>query len=502
MVNHHLFRDIRCAAAGVCFLAGVYAPAVHAAPALLNVDLNTSRYMSMPSPIERIAVGNPEIATVVLLPSSDTEFLIVSHKPGTTSLFIWSEEGERFEYIIGVSAEDTGRAQIIQNAIGLPFVHVKMVEGKVLLSGMVKNQYERNYAVRTAQLYVNSGSGSNISVGSNVNMKINAQSAMNSSGGTVGGEENKEAGNVIDLLHMMHPTQIRLEAQVISINPEDRMELGIRYSGSADTDTTSGGTAALSAPGIFFGGESYSTTGATPWRNSINVALSALVTQSRAKILSRPSITTMSGEEAVIQVGGEIPYTARDSNGNSHTEFKNYGIILQFKPVVDAENRIVSSIHTEISKPNGESVNGQPVLERRRADSVVTVSSGSTMVIGGLMDSSEAKSISKIPLLGDIPILGEFFKYTSKTKDKQELVVLITPYIVDEEDVSHTRMSEDLQKLYEKGQQEKTAQKDVDLNEPVPEPGNPSPKTGKDEDTILKWQLDRSVLPIPDKTKE
>lgn len=430
------------------------------AVALLRLDVNTSHYMEMPSPIQRIAIGNPDIATIVQIPDSDTEFLLVAHKPGTTSLFIWSEYGERFEYTIGVSPEDVGLAALIENSIGLPNVHVKMVDGKVLLTGTVKNQYERNFALRTAQLYVKGSGGNSLSVGSNVNLELQAQNAIGSSSGTVGGATSEDAGTVIDLLHMLSPTQVRLEAQVVAINPEDKKNLGFYYSGAL----SSSGLSAGSAPGLFFGGESYRDgSGRTPYRNNINVTLEALVTQSRAKILSRPSITTMSGEAAVIQVGGEIPYTTRDSNGVANTSYKDYGIILQFRPVVDAENRIVSSIHAEISKPNGEYVDGQPVLERRRTDSVVTVSPGSTMVIGGLMDSSESKIVSKIPFLGDIPVIGEFFKYTSKTRDKQELVVLITPYLVDENEQSITRMSHDMKDYYQKGQNEEQSREVVDV---------------------------------------
>ena len=137
----------------------------------------------------------------------------------------------------------------------------------------------------------------------------------------------------------------------------------------------------------------------------------------------------------------------------------------------------MSSIHTEISKPNGETVDGQPILERRRTDSVVTVSPGTTMVIGGLMDSSESKTVSKIPFLGDIPILGEFFKYTAKSRYKQELAVLVTPYLVDDENLSITRMSHDMKDYYDKGQQEHQQKETVDVNKPSTADENESQDT-------------------------
>ena len=437
---------------------------------LLSVGVHSSRYVSMPTSITRIAVGDPEIATIVRVPSSRTEFLVVAHKAGTTSLFVWGADGARYEYIVGVSPEDEGQAKVIESAIGLPGVRVKMVDGKVLLTGIVENQYERNYAMRTAQLFVKDDTSGNLSVGSNANMRLQAQTAdKNSRSGSVGGNTYSSAGSVIDLLHLRHPSQIKLEAQVVAINPTENSDLGFVYGSSTGSDL-------ISSPGVFYGGQSYGSGGSTTFRNNpwtwltehhsdINVALRALVTQNRAKILSRPSITTMSGEEAVIQVGGEIPYTTRDKNGNPTTEFKDYGIILQFKPLVDAENRIVSSIHTEVSMPSGETIDNQPILDKRRADAVVTATSGSTMVIGGLMDSREYKVVRKFPFLGDIPIIGEFFKYTSKSRNRQELIILVTPRLVDENSASKAEMTNDMHKFYQKGQQEKAAMKKVDLNE-------------------------------------
>lgn len=490
-----------------------------AAADLLSVGVHNSRYVSMPDNIKRIAIGDPEIATIVQVPSSRKEFLVVAHKAGTTSLFVWTMDGSRYEYVVGVSPEDEGQARVIQEAINLPWVRVKMVDGKILLTGTVENQYERNYAVRTAQLFVKSEDKSgNISVGSGTSVQMTTKGADDTqAANTMGINNMAAAGSVIDLLHMRHPSQIKLEAQVIAINPTDSKDLGLVYGHDS-------GSSLLSSPGVFYAGESYGSNGTrfgnNPWkwltehRGGINLALRALVTQNRAKILSRPSITTMSGEAAIIQVGGQIPYTTRDSNGNPSTEFKDYGIILQFKPVVDAENRIVSAIHTEVSMPSGETVDKQPILDRRRADAVVTVSSGSTMVIGGLMDSRNYKTVRKFPFLGDMPILGEFFKYTSRSKDNQELIILVTPTLVNEENSSVAGMSKEMKELYDKGRQDKAAQEQVDLNadmkqdeaeedvsddtatvqekDDVQAPAN---EMAQDDDSVLSKYLRRDVLP-------
>ena len=205
------------------------------------------------------------------------------------------------------------------------------------------------------------------------------------------------------------------------------------------------------------------------------MTLSALVTKGKAKVLSRPSVTTLIGEQATIQIGGQIPYSTYSDTGRPVVQFKDYGIILQFKPIIDTQKRITSMVHTEVSNISGQAVDGQPIIAKRSADAVVNLHSGETMVIGGLMDSSETKSVTKIPLLGDIPILGEFFKHTSKSRDKRELIILVTPRIVGEEEAGQTYWSPTMREWYGLDQKYREAMERVDFNRPKAE-DEPSPK--------------------------
>ena len=146
--------------------------------------------------------------------------------------------------------------------------------------------------------------------------------------------------------------------------------------------------------------------------------------------------------------------------------------------------------------PNGETVDKLPILDRRRADAVVTVSSGSTMVIGGLMDSRDYKTVRKFPFLGDIPVIGEFFKYTSHNRDKQELIILVTPRLVDDESSSTAEMSDDMRKMYQQGRQDKAAMNKVDLNESLPdkdEEKKEEPVAEKNESTAQAKEDSRDV---------
>ena len=162
---------------------------------------------------------------------------------------------------------------------------------------------------------------------------------------------------------------------------------------------------------------------------------------------------------------------------------------------------------------SGQSVNGQPIISTRSADSVITLTSGSPIVIGGLMDSSESKNVSKIPLLGDIPIIGEFFKHTSKTRDKRELIIVVTPYLVDEEELSQTQMSNNMREWYDRENKYRDEMEDYDFKnpkdrkiiidkerEPEPERILPPSKVNKDKQKLKpdKPKTDKSKQEKPE----
>lgn len=413
----------------------------------VEVSLNESKYMAA-SGITRLAVGNPAIADVQLLSSGD--FLLVGKKAGTTSLIVWSDGGRRTEYTVYVAGNDRGMASAIQDAIGYPKVHVQMIEDRVMLRGKVENQYEHDIALKIAGLYTG-GDGS----------------------------------GVIDLLEMEHPSQIRLEAQIIEINSDYTKNLGIQYwsqtpgsnsnSGSSSDNTNSGIT--VGTAGLFYGGEDFSSTRKHGgWLGShvanVNVTLQALINEGKARILSRPSITTMSGKTANILIGGRIPIPVSDGNGNVSIDWHEYGVKLNIEPVVDSEDKITSKVHAEVSTldySHGVKIDSfsVPGIATREAESEVNVRSGMTMAIGGLINSEDAKIVSKIPLLGDIPIIGRFFRHTSNTRDKRELIILITPTLVADD--TPAPMSQRMKESYEEIERAARNRELVETRKPVPQ---------------------------------
>lgn len=413
----------------------------------VEVSLNESKYMAA-SGITRLAVGNPAIADVQLLSSGD--FLLVGKKAGTTSLIVWSDGGRRTEYTVYVAGNDRGMASAIQDAIGYPKVHVQMMKDRVMLRGKVENQYEHDSALKIAGLYTG-GDGS----------------------------------GVIDLLEMEHPSQIRLEAQIIEINSDYTKNLGIQYwsqtpgsnsnSGSSTGNANSGIT--VGTAGLFYGGEDFSSTRKHGgWLGShvanVNVTLQALINEGKARILSRPSITTMSGKAANILIGGRIPIPVSDGNGNVSIDWHEYGMKLNIEPVVDSEDKITSKVHAEVSTldySHGVKIDSfsVPGIATREAESEVNVRSGMTMAIGGLINSEDAKIVSKIPLLGDLPIIGRFFRHTSNTRDKREVIILITPTLVADD--TPAPMSRRMKESYEASERTARNRELVETGKPVPQ---------------------------------
>ena len=330
---------------------------------------------------------------------------LLGKKMGSTSLHIWRNNSKNSLNVI-VSGIDTGTGEMIKNIIAYPSVNVTVANDKVILEGTVENQYEKNRAEKIATAYCQ--------------------------------------GEVINLLEMTDPKQVRIECRIIEVSTDKVNNLGISYGNVA---SISDGNIVLGTEGSFGLGQTHINTidggNVFGWFGSyadINAKLMALTKTGDAKILSQPYIITMSGEPAEILIGGEIPVPVNTTENTVSIDWREYGIKLNIEPTVQNNNAIDSKIQAEVSTLDyasaaNTSANGVivPGLKSRKADTRVQMRDGMTMAIGGLISSEDSKTISKIPLLGDIPVLGQFFRSTSKTKDKKEIVILLTPMLVDSE---------------------------------------------------------------------
>lgn len=434
-LERFLSKKLLAGAALAVLLMSGNVKAEAAKPEQLYLEMNQA-YHLYPSDddltIIRVAVTNPAIADVRVI--DNTSLNIVGYKDGSTSLTVWYSDESMEDYNITVAPTDTGYADLIKRIMNVPGVQVEKIADRVLLRGSVNNQYQKNQAQMIAEMFAD-----------------------------------KE--HVINLLKTTKPLQINLAALVIDISSNDAKDIGFSY-GNSNVDTNSNGNVSVSditfgTVGTFYGGQNYhhisGKVGAP-----VDVMLKALISQGKAEILSRPNITTLSGEEANILIGGEIPVpTSKD--GEISVTWRDYGIKLNIEPTSDDAENITARVQAEISTLDyahqvSTSAGTIPALTSRKAGTSVSLKSGTALAIGGLLNSEDAKTVTKIPLLGDIPIIGQFFRHTSTSKEKREMLILLVPSIVDE--YTPVSTTEKMAGVLNKSKLEQEAMPKVNVNAP------------------------------------
>lgn len=235
-----------------------------------------------------------------------------------------------------------------------------------------------------------------------------------------------------------------IEVTVAEVKVGDSDQLGIEWSGGKDVGggaSVRGGTAG--GVGLGTGGLSLS------YLNHLGVVrarLNALASQNKARILSTPRVMARNGEAATIQVGQEVPIvTSQQStsgltlgSGATNTgvlqtiQYRNTGVILKVKPIIFA-GRVELDVQQEVSSAASTStgVNVSPTFSTRRVDTKVSIRDGATVALGGLISRTESKGNTGVPLLKDVPVVGQLFRTNTSSLDETELIILITPYVVE-----------------------------------------------------------------------
>ena len=241
-------------------------------------------------------------------------------------------------------------------------------------------------------------------------------------------EKIEEIVKNLDIKHL----QVDINAKLVEVDVEAKRELGIKWDmfNLHKFDIQAVGAAGGNQQLPISSGEI--SVGTVQSWGELSAVLQALEQENKANIISNPRITTVDNREATILVGKEIPLIVADEAGNPITELTKIGIMLKVTPHVNTDRTITLDLHPEVSELQSESTQqGGVIIATAEADTRVDVANGQTAVIGGLIKKLETDIRTGVPFLKDVPILGGLFSSSSKVKKKQELVIFVTPTIVE-----------------------------------------------------------------------
>ena len=438
----------------------------------LLVPLYKSRVVELDAPAKRISVGNPEIADILILRS--TQLYVLGKDLGTTNVLLWDRE----DRLIGtVSVEVTHDLQALKAKLHslMPGeeISVYSAQRNIVLAGRVSNVVNMNAAIRIAEGYF--------------------KEAENKSGGTGGDSATQFAakntsddkvGEVINMLSVGGAQQVMLEVKVAEIARTELKRLDVRFN-SILTRSTRWNVGGVNGGGSFpdavikqnillpdgsvdtFEGRIPVFGNDAPFGPVIdefvpnpmsiqdkglfasflnenflfNIAFDAAKEKGLAKILAEPTLTTQTGQQAEFLSGGEFPIPVPNGNNGVTVEFKEFGIGVKFLPLVLDAGRINLKLNVSVSElidSNNLSISSDgvsqtfliPRLTVRSAQSTVELADGQTIGIAGLINENLRETITKFPGLGDIPGLGALFRSQSFQKGETELLILVTPHLV------------------------------------------------------------------------
>ncbi|MDN3234175.1 type IV pilus secretin PilQ [Pseudomonas sp. WAC2] len=240
--------------------------------------------------------------------------------------------------------------------------------------------------------------------------------------------------------------QVMIQARIVEANVNYNKQLGVNWSGSRTGNgnfTLSGAAASgtsTSTPFVDLGASSPTSTlgiGFLTSNTTLDLELSAMEASGNGEIVSQPKVVTSDKETAKILRGTEIPYQEASSSGATSVSFKEAALSLEVTPQITPDNRIIMEVKVNKDAPDyTNEVNGVPPITKNEVNAKVLIADGETIVIGGVFSNTQSKSTSKVPLLGDVPYVGRLFRRDEITDEKVELLVFLTPRIMNNQAIA------------------------------------------------------------------
>ncbi|HXR92680.1 MAG TPA: type II and III secretion system protein family protein [Steroidobacteraceae bacterium] len=459
---HLILGVIACLIVARSAAAAIASPdqVVYAGPhTSIAVPIYKSRIVELPAVAKRVSIGNPDIADVLIFNS--TELYVLGKDLGTTNVLLWDQAGALVSTISVTVIHDIDGLKEKLNAI-LPGEQITVMSAhrNIVLAGEVSSLEKMDAALEIADGYLEQAA--------TAKNKIMFEQQQGSSQ-----TEDKHAGKVINLMSVVGPQQVMLQVRVAEVQRDalkhlNLQLLGVHNSGKWAGGASNGGTTTFppinwlpqNAPVPVLG--SPGTSGvAGPLQQLVaptvpsitasglfgsylsgafaaNAVLDAYKQEGLARILAEPTLTTQSGQEAQFLSGGSFPIPVPENNGTIGITYKDFGVKVDFVPVILESGRINLKLNVSVSQLastnslvvspiSSSTVFAVPALTERRAISTVELADGQTIGIAGLMNDSMNSAAKKFPGLGDLPILGELFRSQDFQDGRTELVILVTP---------------------------------------------------------------------------
>ncbi|MBT8489048.1 MAG: pilus assembly protein N-terminal domain-containing protein [Gemmatimonadetes bacterium] len=402
-----LRRPTRLAALALVLLAGALAPiemaaqqVQTAADSVISVQRGSSAIITVADTLLRVSVADPAVAEAVVIPPR--QLVVNAASVGSTSLILWGRNEVSRLYTVEVTADLASLQRQLRDLFPDVDIVVSSTGTAVVLSGTVRDAAVVRRVLELAE-----------STGAQVVNNIQAPS----------------------------PEQILLHVQFAEVTRSAMKEIGgqlIRATNPARFDEAFDENEQDVIETLSEGFVNLTLQGET---SRIDAIIRLLKSTGDFRSLAEPNLIARESEPASFLAGGEFPFPSiQGTNANAITvTWKEFGIRLNFVPTVTNSGNIRLRVSPEVSQldfANGLQISGFliPSLRTRRVDTDVELAPGQTLAIGGLLDSRTEDAVSKIPILGDIPIIGTFFKQSTERQERTELLVLVRPHILGPDD--------------------------------------------------------------------
>jgi pilus assembly protein CpaC len=409
----------------------------------VKLGLNKSIVIDLPQDAYDILVANPAVADAVT--RTARRIYLFGKQVGQTNIFVFGPNGEQIASLdLNIERDVAGLEEHLRRYIPNSKIEVELINDNVVLSGTVETPLDSQRAVQIATMFVTGGEATT--------GQYSQTAAAPTDGGGVdinNPDSERRVSQIVNLIQIIGEDQVTLKVTVAEVSRVVMKQLGVNLVGGGNANGISWGAIGDNIMGL---GKPLSDTSLSLGTSLIDGYINAMEQAGVMRTLAEPSLTAVSGEKATFRVGGEFNLVTEqettsptDDEPAGTRKYKvdkvEYGIGLEFQPVVLSPGRISLKIRTQVSEPTTEgSVNMSTGLQnlaganllsirKRLADTTVELPSGGSMMIAGLVRDDIRQTINGTPGLSKIPVLGALFRSRDFVRNETELVIIVTPYL-------------------------------------------------------------------------